>query len=41
VKAQVAQELGLQRHRASADARLLQLTLVRLREDRLSALAQA
>jgi hypothetical protein len=40
VKAQVAQELGLQRHRASADARLLQLTLVRLREDRLSALAQ-
>jgi hypothetical protein len=32
VKAQVAQERGAQRHRASADARLLQLTLRRLRE---------
>lgn len=32
VKAQVAQENATQRHRASADARLLQLTLLRLRE---------
>ena len=31
VKAQVSSERGLQRHRASADARLLQLTLLRLR----------
>ena len=31
VKAQVTQERGAQRHRASADARLLQLTLQRLR----------
>ena len=31
VKAQVAAELGVQRHRASADARLLQMTLIRLR----------
>ena len=31
VKQQVAQERGAQRHRASADARLLQLTLLRLR----------
>ena len=30
-KQQVAQELGAQRHRASADARLLQLTLQRVR----------
>ena len=30
VKHQVSQELGTQRHRASADARLLQLTLQRL-----------
>jgi hypothetical protein len=40
VKSQVAQEQGLQRHRASADARLLQLTLVRLREDRHFPVAQ-
>jgi hypothetical protein len=32
VKAQVALERGAQRHRASADARLLQLTLQRLRQ---------
>lgn len=31
VKAQVSSERGVQRHRASADARLLQLTLLRLR----------
>lgn len=31
VKAQVARERGVQRHRASADARLLQLTLQRIR----------
>jgi hypothetical protein len=31
VKAQVTRERGVQRHRASADARLLQLTLLRLR----------
>jgi hypothetical protein len=31
VKSQVTRECGLQRHRASADARLLQLTLLRLR----------
>ena len=31
VKAQVASERGAQRHRASADARLLQLTLQRIR----------
>ena len=31
VKAQVSSENGIQRHRASADARLLQLTLIRLR----------
>ena len=31
VKAQVSSERGVQRHRASADARLLQLTLQRLR----------
>jgi hypothetical protein len=31
VKAQVSNERGVQRHRASADARLLQLTLLRLR----------
>jgi hypothetical protein len=31
VKAQVSTERGVQRHRASADARLLQLTLLRLR----------
>jgi hypothetical protein len=31
VKAQVSAERGVQRHRASADARLLQLTLLRLR----------
>lgn len=31
VKQQVSAELGVQRHRASADARLLQLTLQRLR----------
>lgn len=31
VKAQVTRERGAQRHRASADARLLQLTLLRLR----------
>lgn len=31
VKAEVARERGAQRHRASADARLLQLTLLRLR----------
>lgn len=31
VKAQIASERGTQRHRASADARLLQLTLQRLR----------
>ena len=30
-KAHVAREMGLQRHRASADARVLQLTLRRLR----------
>ena len=34
VKAQVSSERGVQRHRASADARLLQLTLLRLRSDR-------
>ena len=32
VKAQVAQENATQRHRASADAKLLQLTLLRLRK---------
>ncbi len=32
VKAQIQQELGTLRHRASADARLLQLTWLRLRE---------
>jgi hypothetical protein len=32
VKAQVAQENATQRHRASADAKLLHLTLLRLRE---------
>ncbi len=32
VKDQVTQERGLQRHRASADARLLQLTWLRLKE---------
>lgn len=32
VKAQVAQEQATQRHRASADAKLLQLTLLRLRQ---------
>jgi hypothetical protein len=32
VKAQVAHENATQRHRASADAKLLQLTLLRLRE---------
>jgi hypothetical protein len=31
VKAQVSSDSGIQRHRASADARLLQLTLIRLR----------
>ena len=31
VKALVSSERGVQRHRASADARLLQLTLLRLR----------
>ena len=31
VKAQITRERGAQRHRASADARLLQLTLLRLR----------
>ena len=31
VKAQVTSERGVQRHRASADARLLQLTLLRVR----------
>lgn len=31
IKAQVSSERGAQRHRASADARLLQLTLLRLR----------
>jgi hypothetical protein len=31
VKQQVVQELGMQRHRASTDARVLQLTLQRLR----------
>ena len=31
VKAQISRERGPQRHRASADARLLQLTLLRLR----------
>ena len=31
VKAQISSERGVQRHRASADARLLQLTLLRLR----------
>jgi hypothetical protein len=31
VKAQVTSENGIQRHRASADARLLQLTIIRLR----------
>jgi len=31
IKAQVSSERGTQRHRASADARLLQLTLLRLR----------
>lgn len=31
VKAQVSSERGVQRHRASSDARLLQLTLLRLR----------
>ena len=31
VKAQISSERGAQRHRASADARLLQLTLLRLR----------
>lgn len=34
VKAQVTSERGVQRHRASADARLLQLTLLRLRAAR-------
>lgn len=33
VKAQVTSERGVQRHRASADARLLQLTLLRLRSN--------
>ncbi len=32
IKAQVSSERGTQRHRASADARLLQLTLLRLRK---------
>ena len=32
VKTQVSSERGAQRHRASSDARLLQLTLLRLRE---------
>jgi hypothetical protein len=32
VKAQISSERGVQRHRASADARLLQLTLQRLRQ---------
>jgi hypothetical protein len=32
VKAQVAQENATQRHRASSDAKLLHLTLLRLRE---------
>jgi hypothetical protein len=32
IKAQIADEQGTQRHRASTDARLLQLTLQRLRE---------
>jgi len=36
VKQQVALERGPQRHRASADARLLQLTLLRLRENGMS-----
>lgn len=31
VKAQISSERGVQRHRASADARLLQLTLLRVR----------
>ena len=31
VKAQISSERGVQRHRASADARLLQLTVQRLR----------
>lgn len=35
VKQQVSQELGAQRHRASADARLLQLTVQRLMQLRL------
>ena len=34
VKALVSSERGVQRHRASADARLLQLTLLRLRNGR-------
>lgn len=32
VKAQISSERGVQRHRASADARLLQLTVLRLRQ---------
>ena len=32
IKAQVSRELNLRRHRASSDARLLQMTLMRLRE---------
>jgi hypothetical protein len=31
VKQQVAEEMGVQRHRASTDARLLQATVMRLR----------
>jgi hypothetical protein len=40
VKAQVSRERGVQRHRASADARLLQLTLLRLRNGHAHAIAQ-
>lgn len=36
VKQQVSERLGLQRHRASADARLLQLTLLELMQQRAS-----
>nr|WP_315490704.1 hypothetical protein [uncultured Rhodoferax sp.] len=40
VKAEVTRERGVQRHRASADARLLQLTLLRLRNGHAHAQAQ-
>ncbi len=39
VKAQGTSERGVQRHRASADARLIQLTLLRLRNGQAQALA--